>query len=58
MYMIYLLVGFLDYAYHDMVSYYDITFTSLFINYRVILDFCQHCMYDISYDTSIIIYNN
>jgi hypothetical protein len=37
-----------------MVSYYDITLTSLLINYYVTSDFCLHGMHDTSYDTPIV----
>jgi hypothetical protein len=46
MYKMYLLVDFSSFACRDTVSYYDTTLTSLFINCRVMLDFCQHDMND------------
>jgi hypothetical protein len=43
-----------SFTYYDTVSYYDITLTSLFINYCAISIFYQHSIHDTTYDTPII----
>jgi hypothetical protein len=52
--MIYLLVEFFCFVCHDMVSYYEITLTSLFINCYATSDFCLCGMHNTSYDTPIV----
>jgi hypothetical protein len=47
-------IRFSCFACHDMVSYYNTTLTSLFINYCAISDFYLHDTYDITYDTPIV----
>jgi hypothetical protein len=49
-----LFVFIFSYMCHDKVSYHDTTNTSLFINWYAISAFCQHGMYDTTYDTSIL----
>jgi hypothetical protein len=39
---------------HDTVSYYDTTPTSLFIDCCATSAFCQHGMYNTTYDTPIV----
>jgi hypothetical protein len=46
--------GFFSFTCHDTVSYYDTSFTPLFINCHTTSDFYQHDMHDTTYDTLIV----